>query len=67
MAYRYLGQREQQFKTNPARARQAVEHWFSNGDLRHVRDPQHLAKLPPEEREAWSAFWARATRLVENQ
>src|SRR5262249_5166425 len=42
-------------------ARPAVQrkmtHWKQDTDLAGVRDPAALAKLPPDERDAWQKLW----------
>jgi hypothetical protein len=36
----------------------ARAHMRQYANLRPMRDPKELAKLPPDERTAWEAFWA---------
>ena len=39
-------------------ATQVLQHWKEDSDLAGVRDADGLAKLPGDEREAWSKLWA---------
>jgi tetratricopeptide (TPR) repeat protein/tRNA A-37 threonylcarbamoyl transferase component Bud32 len=48
-------------------ARQAVTRWRTDRDLACVRDREALARLPAEERHAWTQFWAEVDALVNTQ
>jgi serine/threonine-protein kinase len=39
--------------------------WQSDPDLAPVRDPEALAKLPPNERANWGAFWKKVMALIQ--
>jgi hypothetical protein len=39
-------------------ARQALARWRNDSAFAGVRDRDGLAKLPPEERQAWARLWA---------
>jgi serine/threonine-protein kinase len=41
-----------------------LRHWKQDPDLAGVRDPDVLAKLPVEEREAWRALWAEVDTVL---
>jgi serine/threonine protein kinase/tetratricopeptide (TPR) repeat protein len=41
-----------------AKVQQTMRHWQTDSDLAGVRDPDGLAKLPDEERQAWQQLWA---------
>jgi tetratricopeptide (TPR) repeat protein len=47
-----------------ARARQALRHWRTDGDLAGLRDAGGLARLPPAEREACRKLWAEVDALL---
>ena len=47
-----------------AEVSQKLNHWRADRDLAGVRDPEVLAKLPGEERKAWTDFWADVDSLV---
>ena len=49
-----------------ANARRALWYWTDLPDFAGVRDNARLAALPPEEREAWQAFWAEVAALLTN-
>ena len=40
-----------------------LAHWRQDPDLAGVRDPEHLAKLPGEEQQAWRALWEAVDAL----
>jgi tetratricopeptide (TPR) repeat protein len=44
---------------------QTIQHWQQDPDFNGVRDSQALAKLPPEEQEAWRNLWADVAKLLE--
>jgi hypothetical protein len=46
-------------------ARQSLTHWRKDRDLAGVREAAALAKLPPEERQAWQNFWDRVDALLQ--
>jgi tetratricopeptide (TPR) repeat protein len=57
----------QQLQSGPPAAGTAVQqlkHWQEDGDLAGLRDAAALAKLPAEERTAWTQFWAEVAALV---
>ena len=35
-----------------------MSHWQEDADLAGVRDADALAKLPPDEQDAWRKLWA---------
>jgi hypothetical protein len=41
-----------------------LPHWKEDPDLRGVRDPGALEKLPPAERSAWRALWTGVDSLL---
>ncbi len=41
-----------------------VKHWQQDGDLFSIRDEVALAKLPPEESEAFTQLWADVAKLL---
>jgi serine/threonine-protein kinase len=41
-----------------------LRHWQQDPDLAGVRDPEALADLPDEERQAWQALWADVDALL---
>jgi WD40 repeat protein/serine/threonine protein kinase len=41
-----------------AKVQQTLRHWQTDSDLAGVRDPDGLAKLPDQERQAWQSLWA---------
>jgi hypothetical protein len=47
-----------------AAAQQALRHWQKDPDLVGIRDPEALAKLPPEERAACIKLWADVVGLL---
>jgi tetratricopeptide (TPR) repeat protein len=47
-----------------ARARQALRHWQTDGDLAGVRDAGRLTKLPAAEQEACRRLWAEVDALL---
>jgi tetratricopeptide (TPR) repeat protein len=51
---------------NDAAVRQ-LERWFSDDDLRGVRDAARLEQLPEAERKEWQAFWTELRALLANQ
>jgi hypothetical protein len=44
---------------------QTLSAWKNDGDLASIRDAAALARLPAEEREAFSRFWADVAALLE--
>ncbi len=44
---------------------QRLSHWQRDPDLVGLRDPQALAKLPPNEARAWQALWAQVQDLLD--
>jgi hypothetical protein len=42
-----------------------MEHWLRDKDLASARDREALAKLPPEERQAWQALWAEVDKTLQ--
>jgi serine/threonine-protein kinase len=44
--------------------RPRLTHWKISPELDCVRDPEALAKLPPEERTAWDALWSRVDAVL---
>jgi tetratricopeptide (TPR) repeat protein len=44
--------------TDPLVAFQITGAWFEDRDNACVRDPKALEQLPPDERQAWTKFWA---------
>jgi tetratricopeptide (TPR) repeat protein len=42
-----------------------LREWRDDADLASVRDGPELAKLPMEERAAWSRLWSEVARLIE--
>jgi serine/threonine-protein kinase len=54
--------------TEPTRrwaAQQTLARWHAASDLKGVRDPTALARLPAEEQKAWREFWADVAALRE--
>jgi hypothetical protein len=52
---------------NPAdrlEAQQALQHWQSDPDLAGIRDPDAVAKLPADEREACQRLWADVASVL---
>src|SRR5262249_3043286 len=47
-----------------ASAPSALRGWQTDSDLGGVRDPERLAKLPPEEQAAWQKLWAEVSALL---
>ncbi len=47
-----------------SKARGYLAHWLRDGDLGSVRGADALAKLPAEERQAWSKLWADVEALL---
>jgi tetratricopeptide (TPR) repeat protein len=41
-----------------------LHQWLETPDLAALRNPEELEKLPPEERKAWSTFWADVNGLL---
>ena len=41
-----------------------MTHWKQDTDLTGVRDPKALAKLPPDERDAWQQLWQDVEALL---
>jgi len=41
-----------------------MTHWKQDTDLTGVRDPKALAKLPPDERDAWQKLWQDVDALL---
>ncbi|MBM3979740.1 MAG: hypothetical protein FJ304_05565 [Planctomycetes bacterium] len=41
-----------------------VRSWLATGDFAGLRDPAHLAQLPPEERARWQRLWADVRALA---
>src|SRR5262249_35571559 len=60
--------RRRQLQTGRAaeanQARQTLAHWRNDPDLEGVRDAAGLAKLAPEERQAWQRFWHQVDALL---
>ena len=52
-------------KRQKAFVNQTLEHWKVDADLKGVREPAELAKLPEGERPQWSALWAEVDGLIE--
>jgi serine/threonine-protein kinase len=56
-------------ESGPTRGRpavvQALRHWQADIDLAGVRDPDALARLPAEERDAWRSLWADVEALLQ--
>jgi tetratricopeptide (TPR) repeat protein len=50
--------------SNRAEAQQALQHWQQDGDLASLRDKDALAKLPAEERAAFTKLWADVAVLL---
>jgi serine/threonine-protein kinase len=54
-------------KTGPDKTRQVVagqmQHWLNDPDFAGVRGEQALARLPQDERQAWSTLWAEVEQL----
>jgi tetratricopeptide (TPR) repeat protein len=48
------------------RAGQVLQHWKRDRDLAALRDPDAVAKLLPDEREACRRLWAEVERLLSN-
>ena len=46
-----------------ARARQLLDHWWTDPDLAGVREVKELAKLPEAERKEWQRFWTDVNAL----
>jgi tetratricopeptide (TPR) repeat protein len=50
----------------PARAAANVarnlQHWLANPDFGGMREPEQLAKLPPEEQEEWGRLWGQVAQ-----
>lgn len=44
--------------------RGVLEHWKKDSDLSGVRDPDALAKLPDEEKQAWRTLWREVNALL---
>jgi hypothetical protein len=42
---------------------QRMQHWQSDSDLKGVRGPEALAKLPEAERQEWQKLWAEVDEL----
>jgi serine/threonine-protein kinase len=42
-----------------------LNHWLRDRDLAGVRDPEALAKLPGEEKEAWRVLWTEVRALLQ--
>jgi tetratricopeptide (TPR) repeat protein len=40
-----------------------VAYWFDDEDLKSVRDPKEVERLPPDERAAWAKLWADVRAL----
>jgi serine/threonine-protein kinase len=47
-----------------AEVRRVLQHWQADTDLAGLREPDALAQLPPEEREAWFTFWQEVADLL---
>jgi hypothetical protein len=47
-----------------SRLRRSLENRKTSRDLRGVRDPERLAKLPEAERREWQAVWAEVDALI---
>jgi tetratricopeptide (TPR) repeat protein len=45
---------------------QTLRHWQQDSGLAGLRDAAALAKLPPEERTAWTMLWADVAALLES-
>jgi serine/threonine-protein kinase len=41
-----------------------MEHWQNDSDLTGVREPDAVAKLPADEKEAWRKLWAEVETLL---
>ncbi len=41
-----------------------MKHWQRDGDLAGIRDQVALAKLPPEESEAFTQLWTDVAELL---
>ncbi len=50
--------------TDRAEAHKVLAHWRDDPDLAGLRDPDPLAKLPPDERAECLAFWREVAALV---
>jgi serine/threonine-protein kinase len=48
-----------------AAAEEALRRWQADGDLAGIREPEELARLPREEREAFAALWDEVKSLLE--
>jgi eukaryotic-like serine/threonine-protein kinase len=46
------------------RVQHMMKHWRQDPDLAGVRDPDRLAKLSADERQAWAQLWEQANELV---
>jgi serine/threonine-protein kinase len=65
-----LALRTQQLENGPPAAGAAVQqlkHWQQDRDLADLRDAAALAKLPAEERTAWTQFWAEVAALMKKE
>jgi hypothetical protein len=55
-------------QTGPPQARESIgktlRHWKADTDLAGLREPNALAKLPPEEQQTCRALWAKVDALV---
>jgi tetratricopeptide (TPR) repeat protein len=47
-----------------AMAEKTMRHWQQNSELAGLRDADAVAKLPPEERQAWRTLWADGEALL---
>jgi hypothetical protein len=63
-----LAMRTRQLETGKpadrAAVRQALRHWQKDGDLAGLRDKAALAKLPAEERGAFTSLWSDVAALL---
>jgi serine/threonine protein kinase len=46
------------------RIRTILQHWQKDTDLVGIRDAKEVAKLPPEEQEAWKKMWSDVAELL---
>jgi tetratricopeptide (TPR) repeat protein len=53
-----------QAANKPPALETTLRYWQRDPDLAGVREPDRLAKLPPEERQAWRGLWAQVAKAL---
>jgi hypothetical protein len=61
-----LGAYAKRLGDGPGRAlvQERLRHWQGDRDLGGLRDPEALAALPADERQAWKELWAEVAALL---